>query len=405
MISRFQLYRLYKFILLLVFLQSIYAWFLWGTTIYILLISALITIILYNNSKLLFRLNKKNLLPTILIIIVQLYVIIDTDINNFIGAIFRIIILCGVLLLKDDLKTDLFLFFSKSIAFILLISIFFWTLYLIGIPLPHTSIDGEYGRYDNYFAFLFLIRSDVSFFVFPRFCSIFLEPGYLGMICSYFIIANNFNLKRNYTWVFLIASILSFSLAAYVVLLIALILILFFNTNNPTFKLFIIGFILFTLYSFFLILNDGDNVFNTYIISRLQVNDGNISGNNRFSSDMIAYFDTFLNSTDKYLGIGPNHFRKIPWNDGNAGYKVFLIIYGFVGTFFIFIFHFSIAIKNNSKLSWILFSAYILIFLQAAYPLLECQLLIFITALAFFKSKNFTINNYKIDKSFFNNTL
>ena len=87
MISRFQLYRLYKFILLLVFLQSIYAWFLWGTTIYILLISALITIILYNNSKLLFRLNKKNLLPTILIIIVQLYVIIDTDINNFIGLV------------------------------------------------------------------------------------------------------------------------------------------------------------------------------------------------------------------------------------------------------------------------------------------------------------------------------
>ena len=74
-------FQFYKFILLLVFLQSIYAWFLWGTTIYILLISALTTIILFNSSKSLFTLNKKNLLPIILIFIVQLYVIIDTDIN------------------------------------------------------------------------------------------------------------------------------------------------------------------------------------------------------------------------------------------------------------------------------------------------------------------------------------
>ena len=118
-------FQFYKFILLLVFLQSIYAWFLWGTTIYILLISALTTITLFNSSKSLFTLNKNNLLPIILIFIVQLYVITDTDINNFIGAIFRIIILTGVLLLKNDFKIDLFLFFNKYIAFILLISTFF----------------------------------------------------------------------------------------------------------------------------------------------------------------------------------------------------------------------------------------------------------------------------------------
>ena len=381
-------FQFYKFILLLVFLQSIYAWFLWGTTIYILLISALTTITLFNSSKSLFTLNKNNLLPIILIFIVQLYVITDTDINNFIGAIFRIIILTGVLLLKNDFKIDLFLFFNKYIAFILLISTFFWILYLIGIPLPYISLDGEYGRYDNYFTFLFLIRSELSFFVFPRFCSIFLEPGYLGMICAYFIIANNFNLKRNYTWIFLIATILSFSLAAYVVLLIALILILIFNTQKPILKLFLIGSILFFLYSYFLILNDGDNVFNTYIINRLQVNDGDISGNNRFSSDLSSYYDTFLGTSKKYLGIGPNHFRNISWDGGNAGYKVYLIVYGFVGAFLIFLFHFVISMNYNSKLTWILLLSYILIFLQASYPLLECQLFIFITGAAFMKKQN-----------------
>jgi hypothetical protein len=386
MISRFQLYSLYKYILLLVFLQSIYAWFLWGTTIYILLIAAVITIILYNGSNALFTLKKKNLLPIILIVIVQLYVIIDTDVNNFLGAIFRIIILCGVFLLKEDFKIDVFLFFNRSMAFILIVSIFFWILYLIGFQLPHTNVDGEYGHYYNYFAFLFLIRSELSFFVFPRFCSIFLEPGYLGMICSYFIIVNNFNLKRNFTWIFLIATILSFSLAAYVVLLIALMLILIFNTQKPILKLFLMGAILFSLYSFFINLYDGDNVFNTYIFKRLQVNDGNISGNNRFSSDLIVYFDTFLNSTNKFFGIGPNHFRKIQWDDGNAGYKVFIIIYGFVGTFLIFLFHYVIARNYNSKLVWILLLSYILIFIQASNPLLEGQLFIFITGAAFIKN-------------------
>ena len=43
--------------------------------------------------------------------------------------------------------------------------------------------------------------------------------------------------------------------------------------------------------------------------------------------------------------------------------------------------------KSYSKIASLLFLAYILIFLQASYPLIESELIIFITAISILKKK------------------
>lgn len=64
----------------------------------------------------------------------------------------------------------------------------------------------------EYIQYPFLVVSQVSDFVYFRFCAYYDEPGVVGSIASLLLIGNRFNLRLWENWPILIAGLFSFSL-------------------------------------------------------------------------------------------------------------------------------------------------------------------------------------------------
>ena len=78
--------------------------------------------------------------------------------------------------------------------------------------------------------------------------------------------------------------------------------------------------------------NQGDNLVHNLILLRLEVDDGELAGNNRVTHDFDAEFKNFLESDDLLFGRQKDNVF------GDAGYKVFVYDFGFVGLFLLIIF-------------------------------------------------------------------
>jgi hypothetical protein len=336
-------------------------------------------------SKNIFTFNKANLILVVLIIIIEFYVVKGGSFNSLIGAILRSIILSVVLLLNDRIKINLFQFFTNAFAILLTISMLEWILFLIGSLLPYdqTNFGGYFFR--NYYLFL-ISQANFDYNLIPRFSSVFLEPGQLGMITTFFLIANKFELKRKPILIIFIATLLTFSLVAYVVLIISTSLYLKVYTQKVVRNVYIYILFIFLFYLFFSNYNKGDNAINNLIIARLKYENGDIAGNNRFSTDLKDYYKNIYKTDNFIFGLGAFEYEHMTWDGGNAGYKVFIMQYGIVGSLLVLLFYLIVLFSNKSKMAWILLAAYILIFLQASYPTWECELLIFITAVPFLNS-------------------
>lgn len=374
--------------LFLVFLKSMFADFTWEFNVVIVgfigLLGCLLFILRNPNA---INVNKGDFISILLFSIARIYSIRDGNINALIGAIISILIIAIVILLRDKIKIEILFFFTKVMAVLLFISLCAWLLFCIGVEFPYEKTsynEGQY-MYNNYYFFLINLKTIVEI---PRFTGFFLEPGQLGMITAFLLFVNKFNLKRKEVLVLLFVTISTLSLAAYIITITSLLLLLFVKFRNGIIYFTICMCVLFSGYVFFSSLNNGDNVFNKLIIERLKIEDGDIAGNNRFSSDLDSYFEMFIKSNDKYLGIGGSKYYNIIWDAGNAGYKVFIIQHGFIGIFLILLFYMSVLIHKYSKLGLILLFAYILCFMQASYPFWECELFIFIVALPYLKFEN-----------------
>lgn len=120
----------------------------------------------------------------------------------------------------------------------------------------------------------------------------------------------------------------------------------------------------------------------------MKYEDGTIAGDNRFTEYLDSYYTKFIESEEKYFGIGSKKYNQIDWGGGNAGYKQFIIEHGIIGVFLVCIFYLAITLKYKNNLSYFLLIIYSLCFLQAAYALWECELIIFITALPYLKQES-----------------
>jgi len=386
-------YSLFKFSFLLIFLESMFAWFLWGKylLVFALIFPILATFLLSFSFNKFFQFTDTKIITFILLIIVQLYAVREFQISFLILSITRICILSIVLFSNDQIKRDLINYFTKGFAILVSISLLGWILFLLGVPLPNKPIYlSEDYYFDNYYFFITQISQirQISFIdILPRFSSVFLEPGYLGMISTFLVIANRFDLKRKAVLIIFIGVVFSFSLAAYIVLIISFFFWLVINSKRPIQNILFLSMFLLLIYYFFIKFNAGENAFNNYIIKRLIYDNGQISGYNRFTIDLDSFYQHFLSTDKKYFGFGIVEFGKMTWSSGgNAGYKVYILQHGIVGALLIFLFYISMVWNIKSKLVWILLIAYFLFFLQASYPLMECELLIFITAIPLLKS-------------------
>lgn len=240
--------------------------------------------------------------------------------NFYILALFYI----GVYVsFRDDLKIICFEWFIKAFSIILAISLFEFIIYSVsgvGVVL-FTSISrlGDNDVTLTQLLFNLLTDSDSSFIY--RFQCLSEEPGVIGTVCGFliFLTRGNEKYKKEY-YVFLIAGLLSFTLAFY-----ALFLLHLFNASTIKFKqvltytaIVFLGFVFFRQY-----IDD----FLLYRIAGRELSEID----NRSAGDFAHQFDVALQSGHLWL----SNYSK-GYNINGAGLKMFIWRYGLVSLFLIF---------------------------------------------------------------------
>ena len=291
------------------------------------------------------------------------------------------LIIVTLLCLRHNDKIETLQFVTKGLAWISVISLCAFVItFIIGLDLPY--IIDTYVNYTrkNYFFFLTPVKEPT--FLFPRFESIFMEPGHYGMIISFLLYAQGYDMKKWYNIVLMIGAILSMSLAAYVLILIGLVL-KFWSTKKKYILIFTLLCGAFVL--FFNHFNDGNNMVKALIIDRLKIEDGELAGNNRVMQDFEFEFERKAKTSDILLGWQPGKSENFI---GNAGYKVYISNYGLIGLLICLICSLGFCNGYQIKQAFFLFLLYGAAFLQRAYPFWTAELIIFICGLPYLCAQN-----------------
>lgn len=123
-------------------------------------------------------------------------VINETNINGYIVNVFHTAIFYSIFRLKTEKMEAFMTFLCKVMGGLLLVSIPAFFLYLVGFPF--VGVDAVYGddlySYTNYF--LFMIDDRTLWAFFPRFSSVFLEPGHLGTAAT-LLLSTQFGSGKN----------------------------------------------------------------------------------------------------------------------------------------------------------------------------------------------------------------
>ena len=368
-----------KWIILLLFLCSMNIWF--STYISSILLNLLLIILLYfyNRTHNTIRGVKIAKRLFIWIIIYSLFLLLTGNTRYAFSQPFfymPAILLCS--LNNKDLQY-IYGFVVKSMAFILSIGFVVFVIDLIlDLPFVNYVTIGDYNPFENY---IFLIKSQ-SLREYFRFNGPFSESGHMSMICAFLLYANKYNLKQWYNIVFLISVLFSLSLAGYVLLGLGLSLYSI-KSVKTIIGVLVLGCIIYIGVT--QLWNNGNNPVNEIVFSRLEYDeDKGISGNNRFSSDTDKYYEN-LSTIELLVGVGLDEYNKqIELGTiGGAGYKLFIIINGFLGSMFVLMIYYNITyLSNNRRYAIGFLILMIASFMQRSYPTWMSWLLPYISGIA-----------------------
>ena len=378
-------FSIVKLCLFAIFLESMYAWFFIGLNIVIYPITAIVLLLYLISNTYVFHKFKEFIIPIFFLILLRLFISDYASTNSILGNILRIYVFTTILLLNDAYKSKIFIYLTKAFAILVSISMLFWFLKLLGLyeSYSYLSIGENTNSHLNHFFFLTQNRFDFI----PRFMSVFLEPGHLGMIASFMLFGNSFKLKNKYVLLIFISTLLTFSLAAYLLCFISYAYLLSLKRYNLT-RIFFFTLIFAFLYVIIINYNNGNNVFNNLLIDRLIFDGEQISGWNRFTDDFNDYYNNFITSPESFFGIGQTEFVNLFPERVSIGYKTYIVAHGFFGLLILIAFYFSIALKYKQKKTLLFLLIYIISFLQRPYAIWDVQILIFICALPYINNFN-----------------
>lgn len=268
------------------------------------------------------------------------------NVNSYIGLSFYIVIFFSVFVLRLEEMERLMKFLCITMSLLLSVSIPFFLLYLIGFPLPSSPIENEDLMYSFTNFYFFLIDDRSFFFIFPRFHSVFLEPGHLGTASVLLLMTQIGKWKKWYNVILLVATTLTFSLAAFVLLALVSILAVWVKRKKIFAKVIVLISFLVVLAVGAMLYNDGDNLLNNLIVERLAIDDGKLEGDNRVTDSFDLEYNDFITSSDVLFG---RDYKLEDFGFGNAGYKVFVYDYGFVCLLLVICFYASAAYSSKQR--------------------------------------------------------
>lgn len=358
--------------LLILFLGTMHPWFMWPldtTYMYISFLFIAPSLILSNSSCRPIYVRRDFFMALMLYAILSVYqaAVNSGNIKGYIAIVARVFVFLALFRADEKRLNGLSDFLAKVMGAMLLVSIVGMLLVFAGFPVPHFETDYQDGtyKYINYYFFLFNIT---DFRVFPRFSSYFIEPGYLAAM-SMFILATQWgHWKKWYNITLLVASFLTFALTAYVLFVAIVFLNLWLEGKKIIMKAvaFIAVAAIFVSASF--VYNDGDNWVHDLILVRLEVEDGELSGNDRVTVDFSDKFNDMITSGDAFFG---RDVEELGW--GNSGARVYIYDFGVIGLVLVLIWYYY-ALKMGSNHKYIFASAVLsfMIFLSQGNPIWPC---------------------------------
>lgn len=334
---------------------------------------------------------KEQLISGVLLMVILFYDIVFRVPMTFISqlcAVLSLVISVILIFAEKDIKQKILDTYIKVLKWLVGISLFFWILFLLGAPLPHYYSDTSV-FYQHTVYYFFLLNGQPGFQIVPRFAGLFLEPGHVGTTCCFALFIERFNLKKSSSWIFLIAILLSFSLAAYGLLIGSLLLYLITKRKGIMYvglSLFLFGIVVFVSIN----INRGDNLLNNYIFSRLEIVDGGLAGNNRTSTVLENTYRRYIETDEKWFGAGRSVYESnsdVNLLVGSAGTKRFIYLYGIVGLSLVLLFFVFYALSSKSILSLSFLIVFIVANMIRDYPLKELWLYTYILSVPLFKER------------------
>lgn len=348
-----------------------------GISIFIFIISLLYK----KKNKIRLTLSTSDVFAVIAFFIASLFASQITRLESFVTFVVRyfpiLLLICDTSSAKETLT-----FVSKFLAILFIPSLVLHLIFVVTSFPPSIPFTVEGNSMYLFYNYGILIENIAFEHEAVRFSSIFLEPGFLGTLCALLLYANRFQFKDKW-WMYsiMLALLLSLSLAGYVTTLLGYIFCRY--SQELSIKKYVGYFLVGSL--FFLIssnYNDGNNILNKYIFSRLKEDkEKGIAGNNRNSELTDYYFEKTIENGDAFLGLGREKITKINGggaDDGDysnqirgAGYKLFILYNGLLAAFFYLLCYYSLSrIRNTFKRKYTIgfFLLIFITFMQASYP-------------------------------------
>ena len=366
------LYGLFRFLVLFLFIYSMFPWFTWNLDFRLVWAFVCLTFSwVYASHRHIFERANNNKLVLLCVGAMIMWI----QKGTFMAMVFGFGICWCVylfLLLKLEYKKDIINYITKWFSILLAVSLVAFFFSKIGFPLPHVSItfheSMSYSNFYNYYLFIQPESTSTGF----RFCSIFLEPGHMVMGLAPLLFVNRYDVRNPYVLILFLALLSSFSLAGYIVTAVGVLweVILRAKVKSIAFSVPVFLLFLAMIANFY-----ASDLFDSLILQRLQLVDGQLAGNDRMNNYFAAAFEAFVKSPDFYFGKGSFDQEEFFQGHGNSGWQVFTYAYGLVGLLLCIIAYLSPALVSRK---WsVLGMSVVLVLLLAGngYPTWWCMLI------------------------------
>lgn len=370
-VNRDRFYSIYKLCLFVYFVNSMHPWFLLSIPmVWISVVFFAITLIAYNRN----YFYKGIRLGTVLCFFLMfMWIKRNGNIFGVNEGLLNAVLFSSILRLKEEVMADCLKFITKWLALIVLISSFFYVLFLLGVDLPHTTLalseNSRKDRLENYYFFVFAYEM----FGMTRFYSIFLEPGYLTLGVAPLLFIYKYDVKNKYVLILLLSQLLSFSLAGLILLFFGFVYCTLCGNEKGKVKKILLGLlvILFGLTVLYNLL--GYEYFYNTIFSRLIIENGTLSGDDRSSLYLDSVYDSMMKTSSMWTGTD---FDVSYSEKGVSGYKLFAVQNGIIGVAIVVISYISLIsikkIRFNYQIGFIILC--LLLLYQNSYPESMCIL-------------------------------
>lgn len=322
----------------------------------------------------------------LLIFCLVFYFLIFASFGEFrFSSLVVILIFLLMFVVSEKEKKEVLRLITKILGVIIFISLIAWIShnYLYTLPmsgfLQYGTGKGDEGvnSLENYILFVQNKKESLN-----RFYSVFDEPGVLGTLSGFVLLANRYDLKKKINIIILLGGLFSFSLA-FVFITVIGVLLLNLKSSIMLMKGLIIMLLLVVMTFFFFKDNE---TFQSVVIDRIL--NMNESGVDSRTSDMLnSVFENLLNSSDFFIGKGTSFFKENPLLFSGQGYKIFIIEYGIIGFALVLLMYLAI-IKEQSKIGYVCLLIYLLSFLQRPFLFTPWQIILFSVTIANFTTLN-----------------